>query len=72
MFEMSIYGASNQDKATTILNQIGASSTNLIITNMPENDWLYQAAKNALLHEFGSLGRLTELNNDFPYPFPSQ
>ena len=65
LFKMSMYGASDQDKATTLLNQLDAASTDLIIPHMPENDWSYQAAKDALLHEFGSLGRLTERKKEF-------
>ncbi|KAJ9052132.1 hypothetical protein DSO57_1037260 [Entomophthora muscae] len=31
LFKMSMYGANNQDKATTLLNQLDAASTDLII-----------------------------------------
>ncbi|KAJ9060602.1 hypothetical protein DSO57_1029041 [Entomophthora muscae] len=39
LFEMLMYGANNQDKATTLLNQFDAASTDLIIPHMPQNDW---------------------------------
>ncbi|KAJ9067608.1 hypothetical protein DSO57_1037404 [Entomophthora muscae] len=62
---MLMYGANNQDKATTLLNQLDAASTNLIIPHMPQNDWSYAAAKQALLYEFGSIARVTEQKNEF-------
>lgn len=37
LFEMSMYGASDQNKATTFLNQLNATTTNSIITHMPKN-----------------------------------
>ncbi|KAJ9082847.1 hypothetical protein DSO57_1000832 [Entomophthora muscae] len=49
-----MYGDKNQDKATTLLNQLDAASTDLIIPRMPQNDWSYAAAKQALLYEFGN------------------
>ncbi|KAJ9070826.1 hypothetical protein DSO57_1003291 [Entomophthora muscae] len=36
---MSMYGANNQDKATTLLNQLDAASTDLIILHMPKHNW---------------------------------
>ncbi|KAJ9059536.1 hypothetical protein DSO57_1001605 [Entomophthora muscae] len=60
LFEMSMYGANNQDKATTLLNQLDAASTDLIIPHMPQNNWSYAAAKQALLYKFGSIARVTE------------
>ncbi|KAJ9060267.1 hypothetical protein DSO57_1032680 [Entomophthora muscae] len=45
---MLMYGANNQDKATTFLNQLDAASTNLIIPHMLQNNWSYAAAKQAL------------------------
>ncbi|KAJ9086003.1 hypothetical protein DSO57_1008518 [Entomophthora muscae] len=65
LFKMSMYGANNQDKATTLLNQLDAASTDLIIPHMPQNDWSYAAAKQALLYEFGSIARVTEQKNEF-------
>ncbi|KAJ9057206.1 hypothetical protein DSO57_1024862 [Entomophthora muscae] len=62
---MLMYGANNQDKATTLLNQLNAASTNLIIPHMPQNDWSYAVAKQALLYEFGSISRVTEQKNEF-------
>ncbi|KAJ9066665.1 hypothetical protein DSO57_1007470 [Entomophthora muscae] len=64
LFEMSMYGANNQDKATTLFNQLDAASTDLIIPHMPKHNWLYAAAKNALLYEFGSIARVTERKNE--------
>ncbi|KAJ9062696.1 hypothetical protein DSO57_1008147 [Entomophthora muscae] len=58
--EMSMYGANNQDKATTLLNQLDAASTDLIIPHMLQNNWSYAAAKQALLYKFGSIARVTE------------
>lgn len=65
LFEMSMHGATDQDKATTLLNQLDAASTDLIVPHMPVNDWSYAAAKDALLHEFGSVARTTERKNEF-------
>ncbi|KAJ9055211.1 hypothetical protein DSO57_1006228 [Entomophthora muscae] len=65
LFEMSMYGANNQDKATTLLNQLDAASADLIIPHMPEHNWLYAAAKNALLYKFGSITWVTERKNEF-------
>ncbi|KAJ9055769.1 hypothetical protein DSO57_1000627 [Entomophthora muscae] len=65
LFKMSTYGANNQDKATTLLNQLAAASTDLIIPHMPQNDWTYATAKQALLYEFGSISRVTEQKNEF-------
>ncbi|KAJ9053708.1 hypothetical protein DSO57_1021638 [Entomophthora muscae] len=65
LFEMSMYGANNQDKATTLLNQLDAASTDLIIPHMPKHDWSYAVAKNALLYKFGSIARVTERKNEF-------
>ncbi|KAJ9090016.1 hypothetical protein DSO57_1007010 [Entomophthora muscae] len=65
LFEMSMYGANNQDKAITLLNQLDAASINLIILQMPEHDWLYAAAKNALLYKFGSIAWVTKRKNKF-------
>ncbi|KAJ9066930.1 hypothetical protein DSO57_1005006 [Entomophthora muscae] len=65
LFEISMYGANNQDKATTLLNQLYAASTNLIIPHMPEYDWLYAAAKNTLLYKFGSITQVTKRKNKF-------
>ncbi|KAJ9066141.1 hypothetical protein DSO57_1012540 [Entomophthora muscae] len=60
-----MYGANNQDKATTLLNQLGATSTDLIIPHMPQNNWSYTAAKQALFYKFGSIARVTEQKNKF-------
>ncbi|KAJ9074057.1 hypothetical protein DSO57_1010145 [Entomophthora muscae] len=65
LFEISMYGANNQDKAITLLNQLDAASTNLIIPHMPQNDWSYAAAKQALLYKFGSIARVMEQKNKF-------
>ncbi|KAJ9067207.1 hypothetical protein DSO57_1001844 [Entomophthora muscae] len=65
LFEMSTYGANNQDKATTLLNQLDAASTDLIILHMPKHNWLYAAAKNTLLYKFGSIAWVTERKNEF-------
>ncbi|KAJ9049317.1 hypothetical protein DSO57_1025739 [Entomophthora muscae] len=65
LFEMSMYGANNQDKATTLLNQLDAASTDLIIPHMPHNDWSYATAKQDLLYEFGSITRVMEQKNEF-------
>ncbi|KAJ9077379.1 hypothetical protein DSO57_1017176 [Entomophthora muscae] len=32
---------------------------------MPKHNWLYAAAKNVLLYEFGSITQVTERNNEF-------
>ncbi|KAJ9074246.1 hypothetical protein DSO57_1008510 [Entomophthora muscae] len=65
IFEMSMYGANNQDKATTLLNQLDAASADLIISHMLQNDWSYTAAKQALLYKFRSIARVTEQKNEF-------
>ncbi|KAJ9062903.1 hypothetical protein DSO57_1005705 [Entomophthora muscae] len=65
LFEMLMYGANNQDKVTTLLNQLDAASTDLIIPHMPQNDWSYAAAKQVLLYKFGSIARVTEQKNEF-------
>ncbi|KAJ9089725.1 hypothetical protein DSO57_1009730 [Entomophthora muscae] len=62
---MSMYGANNQDKATTLLNQLVTASTNLIIPHMPEHEWLYTAAKNVLLYKFGSIAQVNKRKNEF-------
>ncbi|KAJ9079711.1 hypothetical protein DSO57_1032638 [Entomophthora muscae] len=62
---MSMYGANNKDKATTLLNQLDAASTNLIIPHMPKHDWLYAAAKNVLLYNFGSIAWVIKRKNKF-------
>ncbi|KAJ9077855.1 hypothetical protein DSO57_1012678 [Entomophthora muscae] len=45
LFKMLMYGAKNQDKATTLLNQLEAASTDLIIPHMLQNDRSYAPAK---------------------------
>ncbi|KAJ9051729.1 hypothetical protein DSO57_1001995 [Entomophthora muscae] len=65
LFEMSMYGANNQDKATTLLNQLDAASTDLIIPHMLQNNWSYAAAKQALLYKIESIARVTEQKNEF-------
>ncbi|KAJ9058959.1 hypothetical protein DSO57_1007356 [Entomophthora muscae] len=60
-----MYGANNQDKATTLLNQLDAASTELIIPHMPKHNWLYTAAKSALLYEFDSIAQVNERKNEF-------
>ncbi|KAJ9058305.1 hypothetical protein DSO57_1013790 [Entomophthora muscae] len=62
---MSMYGANNQDKATTLLNQLDAASTDLIILHMPKHNWAYTAAKSALLYEFGIIAWVTKRKNEF-------
>ncbi|KAJ9072568.1 hypothetical protein DSO57_1026143 [Entomophthora muscae] len=62
---MSMYGANNQDKATTLLNQTDTSSIDLIILHMAKHNWLYAAAKNALLYKFRSIVWVTERKNEF-------
>ncbi|KAJ9066055.1 hypothetical protein DSO57_1013497 [Entomophthora muscae] len=62
---MSMYGTKNQEKATTLLNQLDTASTNLIIPLMLQNSWSYAAAKQALLYKFGSIARVTEQKNKF-------
>ncbi|KAJ9088605.1 hypothetical protein DSO57_1021371 [Entomophthora muscae] len=62
---MSMYGANNQEKATPLLNQLDTANTYLIIPHMPEHDWSYTAAKNALLYKFGSIFWVTERKNEF-------
>ncbi|KAJ9053977.1 hypothetical protein DSO57_1019156 [Entomophthora muscae] len=62
---MSIYGANNQDKVTTLLNQFDAASTDLIILHMLKHNWLYAVAKNALLYKFGSISWVTKRKNEF-------
>ncbi|KAJ9073325.1 hypothetical protein DSO57_1017727 [Entomophthora muscae] len=65
LFYMSMYGANNQDKATTLLNQLDAASTDLIILHMPKHNWLYAAAKNVLLYKFVSIAQVTKRKNVF-------
>ncbi|KAJ9090425.1 hypothetical protein DSO57_1002734 [Entomophthora muscae] len=65
LFEMPMYGANNQDKATTLLNQLDAASTGLIIPHMLQNNRSYAAAKQALLYKFGSIARVMEQKNKF-------
>ncbi|KAJ9080282.1 hypothetical protein DSO57_1026705 [Entomophthora muscae] len=62
---MSMYGANNQNKATTLINQLDAASTDLIILHIPEHNRPYAAAKNALLYKFGSIAQVTERKNEF-------
>ncbi|KAJ9055084.1 hypothetical protein DSO57_1007839 [Entomophthora muscae] len=62
---MSMYRAKDQDKATTLLNQLNAASTDLIILHMPKHNWLYAVVKNALLYKFGSIAWVTERKNEF-------
>ncbi|KAJ9050687.1 hypothetical protein DSO57_1012226 [Entomophthora muscae] len=62
---MSMYGAKNQDKDTTLLNQLDTASTNLIIPHIPEHDWLYTTAKNVLLYRFDSIAWVTKRKNEF-------
>ncbi|KAJ9075703.1 hypothetical protein DSO57_1033408 [Entomophthora muscae] len=62
---MPMYGANDQDKATILLNQLDAASRDLIILHMPEHDWLYTAAKNKLLYEFGSISWVTKRKKKF-------
>ncbi|KAJ9057674.1 hypothetical protein DSO57_1020411 [Entomophthora muscae] len=62
---MSMYGANDQDKATTLLNQLDAASTDLIILHMPKHNWSYAAAKNVLLYKFGSITWVTKRKNEF-------
>ncbi|KAJ9065988.1 hypothetical protein DSO57_1014046 [Entomophthora muscae] len=65
LFEMSMYRANNQDKATTLINQLDAASTNLIIPHMPKHNWLYAAAKNMLLYKFDIIAWVTERKDEF-------
>ncbi|KAJ9053066.1 hypothetical protein DSO57_1027842 [Entomophthora muscae] len=65
LFKMSMYGAKNQDKATTLLNQLDAASTDLIIPHMPKHNLSYTAAKSVLLYEFGSIAWVTKRKNEF-------
>ncbi|KAJ9049682.1 hypothetical protein DSO57_1021941 [Entomophthora muscae] len=65
LFEMSMYETSNQDKAATLLNQLDAASTDLIIPHMPKHNWLYAAAKNVLLYKFVSIAQVTKRKNEF-------
>ncbi|KAJ9054525.1 hypothetical protein DSO57_1013398 [Entomophthora muscae] len=53
-FEILMYSTNNQDKATTLLNQLDTASTDLIIPHMLQNNWPYAAAKQALLYKFGT------------------
>ncbi|KAJ9071827.1 hypothetical protein DSO57_1033272 [Entomophthora muscae] len=62
---MSMNGANSQDKATTLLSQLDAASTDLIIPHMPKHNWLYAAAKSALLYKFSSIARVTKRKNEF-------
>ncbi|KAJ9082814.1 hypothetical protein DSO57_1000799 [Entomophthora muscae] len=62
---MSMYGANNQDKATTLLNQLDAASTDIIILHMPKHNWSYAVAKNVLLYKFGSISWVTKRKNEF-------
>ncbi|KAJ9059032.1 hypothetical protein DSO57_1006509 [Entomophthora muscae] len=62
---MSMYEANNQDKATTLLNQLDTASTDLIIPYMLEHNWSYAAAKSALLYKFGSIAQVTKRKNEF-------
>ncbi|KAJ9080549.1 hypothetical protein DSO57_1023690 [Entomophthora muscae] len=62
---MSMYGANDQDKATTLLNQLDTASTDLIIPHIPKHNWSYAAAKSALLYEFGSIAWVTKRKNEF-------
>ncbi|KAJ9060246.1 hypothetical protein DSO57_1032909 [Entomophthora muscae] len=63
LFKMSMYRANDQDKATTLLNQLDTTSTDLIIPHMLQNDWFYAATRQALLYKFGSIARVTEQKN---------
>ncbi|KAJ9068332.1 hypothetical protein DSO57_1029796 [Entomophthora muscae] len=47
------------------MNQLDAASTDLIIHHMPQNNWSYAAAKQALLYKFGSIVRVTEQKKKF-------
>ncbi|KAJ9058435.1 hypothetical protein DSO57_1012458 [Entomophthora muscae] len=62
---MSMYGVNNQDKATTLLNQLDAASTDIIILHMPKHNWLYAVTKNTLLYKFDCITWVTERKNEF-------
>ncbi|KAJ9058994.1 hypothetical protein DSO57_1006767 [Entomophthora muscae] len=60
---MSMYEANNQDKAITLLTQLDAASTDLIILHMPGHGWSYTAAKSEhFMSSEALLGLLREKN----------
>ncbi|KAJ9084761.1 hypothetical protein DSO57_1020838 [Entomophthora muscae] len=65
LFEMYMYRANNQDKATTLINQLDAASTDISNLHMPKHNWSYAVAKNTLLYKFGSIDWVTERKNEF-------
>ena len=50
-FEMSMYGAQDHEKATTLVNLLDSDSIDLIMPNLGET-WSYQEAKDAIMKEF--------------------
>ncbi|KAJ9079955.1 hypothetical protein DSO57_1030237 [Entomophthora muscae] len=53
LFKMAMRGASNHQKATTLIITLDAISVNLVMPRLPATNWTYQEARQAVLEEFG-------------------
>ena len=58
-------GASNHNKATTLINTLDPVSVDLVIPRLPERDWTYDEAKCAVLEEFGGEDILYTKKSEF-------
>ena len=62
---MAMRGASNNQKATTLITTLDAISVNLVMPRLPNLDWSYSEAKNAVLEEFGGKDILFSKKSEF-------
>ena len=58
LFEMSMRGASDHMKATTLINTLDPTCVDVIMPCLPLGSWTYEDARQAVIKEFGSETRL--------------
>ncbi|KAJ9069702.1 hypothetical protein DSO57_1015781 [Entomophthora muscae] len=62
---MAMRGATNHQKATTLITTLDATRVNLVMPHLPATNWTYQEARKAVLEEFGGEDILFTRKSEF-------
>lgn len=54
LFENSMYGATDIEKASTIINCLDPASIDLVMPHLPQRQWTYQEVRDAIIIEFNN------------------
>lgn len=60
-----MFGGTDQDRASTVINCLGTVSIDKVMPHLPENWWTYTQAKTAILEQFGNADTIITLKTKF-------